>query len=360
MGAEANFTWSCLYHFYYHLSSTMYTGTGATTLPHSALRKVRRAVAKQYPWLPKVDESMLITDATKPDNPIVFANDKFERMTLYPAEHILGRNCRFLQGKYTDRATVKKLRQAIDAAHSIEVELLNYRKDGVAFWNRFVTLPVFGRSKKVTHFIAIQKNVSPLKDYSEENIKSWNPVQCAQWAEQYWKDGHKMVDKSIDGVKLMEMSESDLIALGVPKSNAKRILRELRKEKKKKAKPTEEILDTISTKAKLPDFWDTVPYVSDETFRDICVKLRCAGRDPIMRIVPVEIQLEEMLKMVKNCYDPSKSYVMLAEVGAQNSSPKTKKYKTKPIVEIKLATQDALSDVLAMVQKNRRKLNNSC
>jgi hypothetical protein len=28
----------------------------------------------------------------------VWANDQFERMTLYPKEDIIGRNCRFLQG----------------------------------------------------------------------------------------------------------------------------------------------------------------------------------------------------------------------------------------------------------------------
>ncbi len=41
---------------------------------------------------------MLITDPRQPDNPIVFVNDAFRRLTGYVREETLGRNCRFLQG----------------------------------------------------------------------------------------------------------------------------------------------------------------------------------------------------------------------------------------------------------------------
>ena len=46
--------------------------------------------------------SMIITDPRKPDNPIVFANDSFLRLTGYAREEVIGRNCRFLQGPDTD------------------------------------------------------------------------------------------------------------------------------------------------------------------------------------------------------------------------------------------------------------------
>ena len=38
---------------------------------------------------------MLITDPRQPDNPIVFVNDSFARLTGYSREETLGRNCRF-------------------------------------------------------------------------------------------------------------------------------------------------------------------------------------------------------------------------------------------------------------------------
>tara|TARA_R110002050_G_scaffold263149_1_gene403559 strand:- start:245 stop:559 length:315 start_codon:yes stop_codon:yes gene_type:complete len=89
---------------------------------------VQRRVLEQYPYLTAVKESMLVTDLKLPDCPIVYANDYFEKMTLYPKEFILGRNCRFLQGKYTNRDTVYQIRKAVETGSSIEVEILNYRK----------------------------------------------------------------------------------------------------------------------------------------------------------------------------------------------------------------------------------------
>jgi len=79
---------------------------------------------------------MLITDPRKDDNPIVFANASFSKLTGFSNDEIVGRNCRFLQGPDTDRAAVDKIRQAIAEPRPIEIELINYRKDGSRFWNR--------------------------------------------------------------------------------------------------------------------------------------------------------------------------------------------------------------------------------
>ena len=48
---------------------------------------------------------IIITDAGQPDNPIVYVNPAFERLTGYSAEELIGRNCRFLQGPDTEPAT---------------------------------------------------------------------------------------------------------------------------------------------------------------------------------------------------------------------------------------------------------------
>ena len=47
---------------------------------------------------------MIITDPKLPDNPIVFANEAFQKLTGYPRDELLGRNCRFLQCPDTDPA----------------------------------------------------------------------------------------------------------------------------------------------------------------------------------------------------------------------------------------------------------------
>jgi PAS domain S-box-containing protein len=103
---------------------------------------------------------MLITDPNQPDNPIVFVNAAFSKLTGFAHEEIIGRNCRFLQGPETDRDEVRRLREAIEAREPIELELLNYRKDGETFWNRLLVSPVFDEDGQVTYFFASQFDVT--------------------------------------------------------------------------------------------------------------------------------------------------------------------------------------------------------
>ena len=103
---------------------------------------------------------MVLTDARRPDNPIVHANPAFHALTGYGAEECFGRNCRFMQGPATDRAAVARLRAAIAEARPIALELLNYRRDGTAFWNLLTVTPVRNAAGELIHFFATQSDVT--------------------------------------------------------------------------------------------------------------------------------------------------------------------------------------------------------
>ncbi len=79
---------------------------------------------------------MIVTDPRQFDNPIVFANDAFLKLTGYSRLEVAGRNCRFLQGPAdTDPAAVDRIRDAVRDEVDIKIDLLNYRKDGSTFHN---------------------------------------------------------------------------------------------------------------------------------------------------------------------------------------------------------------------------------
>jgi PAS domain S-box-containing protein len=101
---------------------------------------------------------MAITDPRQDDNPIVLANQAFLELCGYSADEVIGRNCRFLQGPGTDRGGVDRLRQAIKNECEIEVELLNYRKDGSSFWNKIFVSPVHDTAGELLYFFASQKD----------------------------------------------------------------------------------------------------------------------------------------------------------------------------------------------------------
>ncbi|KQQ32535.1 hypothetical protein ASF58_24345 [Methylobacterium sp. Leaf125] len=62
---------------------------------------------------------MVITDPRLPDNPIVYVNDAFVKLTGYARDEILGRNCRFLQGPETDPGDVARVRDACPSSDDL-------------------------------------------------------------------------------------------------------------------------------------------------------------------------------------------------------------------------------------------------
>ena len=106
---------------------------------------------------------MCVADPRKPDMPLVFVNEAFQRMTGYAEDELLGRNCRFLQGPDTDPAAVRQIREAVQAREDVAVEMVNYRRDGTPFWNALCISPVFDGEGQLIYFFASQIDVTQRK-----------------------------------------------------------------------------------------------------------------------------------------------------------------------------------------------------
>jgi PAS domain S-box-containing protein len=105
-----------------------------------------------------------ISDYTVPDNPLIYANAAFERITGYDVTAVLGRNCRFLQGEATDPAPVARFREAIDDNESTTIELRNERKDGERFWNAVTLAPLRDGNGIVTNWVGFQQDITARKE----------------------------------------------------------------------------------------------------------------------------------------------------------------------------------------------------
>ncbi|WP_119863286.1 PAS domain-containing hybrid sensor histidine kinase/response regulator [Pseudoalteromonas sp. MSK9-3] len=100
-----------------------------------------------------------ISDATTDEQPLVFINSAFTRITGYD-KRVLGKNCRFLQGKETSKDAVAEIRNALTQRKKHRVEILNYKADGTAFWNSLQISPVFDEEGALTAFVGIQQDIS--------------------------------------------------------------------------------------------------------------------------------------------------------------------------------------------------------
>ena len=112
------------------------------------------------------NDSVLITEAEPVDAPgprILYANAAFTRTTGYTLEEVLGKTPRILQGPRSDRTQLDRLRAALKAWQSVEVELINYRKDGTPFWVELSIAPVADERGRYTHWISIQRDITDRK-----------------------------------------------------------------------------------------------------------------------------------------------------------------------------------------------------
>lgn len=127
--------------------------TGAPKLDTELLSKVMDAT----------NTGIVITDNTLPDNPIIYCNPAFEKISGYRRSEIIGHNCRFLQGKDRGQEQRQIIAKAISTGESCHVEIRNYTKSGKLFWNELYISAVKDENGNVTNFIGIQNDVSSRK-----------------------------------------------------------------------------------------------------------------------------------------------------------------------------------------------------
>nr|AML76459.1 putative LOV domain-containing protein [Cornus florida] len=110
--------------------------------------------------LATLQQTFVVSDATKPDCPIVYASTGFFTMTGYSTKEVIGRNCRFLQGVETDQKEVEKIRNAVREGKSYCGRLLNYKKNSAPFWNLLTITPIKDDNGRTIKFIGMQVEVS--------------------------------------------------------------------------------------------------------------------------------------------------------------------------------------------------------
>lgn len=120
-----------------------------------------------------------ISDATKPEMPLIFVNQAFVGMTGYTAEEILGLNCRFLQREDRDQPGLREVRAALRESRHGQAILRNYRRDGIPFWNELTLSPILDLQGQVTHFVGVQTDVTAREEAERERARLFSELRQA-------------------------------------------------------------------------------------------------------------------------------------------------------------------------------------
>jgi PAS domain S-box-containing protein len=112
--------------------------------------------------LDAVPVGVTLLDARSSEYSVLRANPAFLELTGYAAGEIRSRNLRLLIGPDTDLTAMTALRDAMAAGRPSRVLLKNYKKDGTPFWNELATGPVVDDAGRLTHYVAVQNDVTAL------------------------------------------------------------------------------------------------------------------------------------------------------------------------------------------------------
>lgn len=117
--------------------------------------------------LDRANDAVLITEAGPlgaAGPRIVYANESFCRQSGYTMDEVVGQPHGMLHGPGTDTAAVARLRQEMRRWKPTRAELLNFRKDGTAFWADVDLTPITDEGGLPTHWISIQRDVTQRRE----------------------------------------------------------------------------------------------------------------------------------------------------------------------------------------------------
>ncbi len=130
-------------------------------MAEDALRIMDRAVEAS-------NNGIVITDSTQPDNPIIYLNPAFEKMTGYSLKEIKGKNPRLLYNRDLDQPGLHAIRKSLRNREACSAIVRNYHKNGDQFWNDTHVAPVFDDKGELSHYVGISNDVSEQVQYEQE------------------------------------------------------------------------------------------------------------------------------------------------------------------------------------------------
>lgn len=105
----------------------------------------------------------IITDPGQEENPIIYVNKAFERITGYSSKEVTGRNFKFLQGADNDLEALSLIETALATGKEVSLEIRNYRKDGSLVWNEIQISPIRNAEGKIINYVIVQNDISKRK-----------------------------------------------------------------------------------------------------------------------------------------------------------------------------------------------------
>lgn len=126
-------------------------------------KRIPRPAGVSFFQIAEMSNDVIIVTTAEIDAPgpqIVYVNPAFTRLTGFTEQEAVNATPRILQGPATSRATLDKIRLALAQGQDVHEKVINYSKSGAPYWLDLRIMPLRNAEGAITHFAAIQRDVT--------------------------------------------------------------------------------------------------------------------------------------------------------------------------------------------------------
>ena len=108
-----------------------------------------------------------IVSITAADGKIIYANEKFSKISQYPIDFLLGKDHRILNSGFHPREFFQQMWETITSGKIWNGEVRNRRKDGTFYWVESTIVPFMDDQGKPLRFVSIRTDITSRKEMDE-------------------------------------------------------------------------------------------------------------------------------------------------------------------------------------------------